>query len=135
MFDTSGNRLCAAGSVDRNHFHNVGALPCCPYTTDIQWRVPLIPSGTRNIHRACGDNESMNRSFFISLRSSWLLISVFSVAAAVTGYSRTPVEPINKNGESLALKGYDPVAYFTAGKPVKGSPQFLYEWMNVRWIF
>jgi hypothetical protein len=77
----------------------------------------------------------MNRSFLISLRSSWLLISVFTVAAAVTGYSRTPMAPINKDSESLALKGYDPVAYFTAGKPVKGSPQFLYEWMNARWTF
>ncbi len=29
---------------------------------------------------------------------------------------------IDKNG--VALQGYDPVAYFTDGKPVKGSPQF-----------
>jgi hypothetical protein len=28
---------------------------------------------------------------------------------------------IDKNG--LALQGYDPVAYFTDGKPVKGSPR------------
>ena len=29
---------------------------------------------------------------------------------------------IDKNG--LALQGYDPVGYFTDGKPVKGSPEF-----------
>jgi hypothetical protein len=29
---------------------------------------------------------------------------------------------------SLAIKGYDPVAYFTDGKPVPGSPEFEYKW-------
>ena len=28
----------------------------------------------------------------------------------------------------LAIKGYDPVAYFTLGKPVAGAPAFEYEW-------
>jgi YHS domain-containing protein len=29
---------------------------------------------------------------------------------------------------ALAIKGYDPVAYFTDGRPVPGLPQFEYEW-------
>src|SRR5262245_40926992 len=28
----------------------------------------------------------------------------------------------------LALRGYDPVAYFTVGKPTQGSPDIEYEW-------
>ena len=28
------------------------------------------------------------------------------------------------SGERVALNGYDPVAYFTDGRPVKGSPEF-----------
>ena len=28
----------------------------------------------------------------------------------------------------VILKGHDPVAYFTDGKPVKGSPDLSYEW-------
>ena len=28
----------------------------------------------------------------------------------------------------LAIKGYDPVAYFTDGKPTRGLPEFKYEW-------
>jgi hypothetical protein len=28
----------------------------------------------------------------------------------------------------LAIKGYDPVAYFTEGHPVRGLPAFEYEW-------
>lgn len=31
---------------------------------------------------------------------------------------------VNVNSEGLALQGYDPVAYFTDGKPVEGSQQF-----------
>ena len=35
----------------------------------------------------------------------------------------------------LALKGYDPVAYFTDGKPVEGSPQYQAEWDHNRYQF
>lgn len=30
----------------------------------------------------------------------------------------------------LVIKGYDPVAYFTTGKPAKGDPKFEYTWMD-----
>ena len=29
---------------------------------------------------------------------------------------------------SGAIRGYDPVAYFTAGRPLRGSPQFTHHW-------
>jgi hypothetical protein len=35
----------------------------------------------------------------------------------------------------LAIKGYDPVAYFTAGKPTRGLPEFEYEWDEHRYRF
>ena len=35
----------------------------------------------------------------------------------------------------LAIKGYDPVAYFTPGKPTPGSPDISYEWDGARWQF
>jgi YHS domain-containing protein len=44
-------------------------------------------------------------------------------------------DPVNKNSDGAALKGYDAVAYFTEGKPVKGSPQFQYDWMGAKWLF
>lgn len=34
-----------------------------------------------------------------------------------------------------AIRGYDPVAYFTDGKPVKGSDKFAHEWMGAKWKF
>jgi YHS domain-containing protein len=55
---------------------------------------------------------------------SQLLAVVFLSLAFVGGaVASGPVAPVNtENG--LAVKGYDPVAYFTAGKPVPGSAQF-----------
>src|SRR4051794_24482298 len=34
-----------------------------------------------------------------------------------------------------AIRGYDPVAYFKAGKPVMGSKQFSYQWKGANWYF
>ena len=34
-----------------------------------------------------------------------------------------------------AIRGYDPVAYFTDGRPVKGSPQFTHQWRGATWHF
>ena len=36
---------------------------------------------------------------------------------------------------STAVGGYDPVAYFTDGKPVQGSSAFAHEWKGVTWRF
>lgn len=36
---------------------------------------------------------------------------------------------------NLAVSGYDPVAYFTDGKPVKGDKKFSHTWMDVEWRF
>jgi len=34
-----------------------------------------------------------------------------------------------------AINGYDPVAYFTVGKPVKGLDSLVTEWMGAKWKF
>ena len=36
---------------------------------------------------------------------------------------------------ALAIKGYDPVAYFTLGKPVPGRAEFEYVWDELRYRF
>ncbi len=36
---------------------------------------------------------------------------------------------------NLAIKGYDPVAYFTQNKPVKGDAQFEFDWQGATWRF
>ena len=34
-----------------------------------------------------------------------------------------------------AIRGYDPVAYFTEGRPVKGSREFTHLWNGATWRF
>jgi YHS domain-containing protein len=36
---------------------------------------------------------------------------------------------------SQAIHGYDAVAYFTDGKPVKGNEKFSFQWKNATWLF
>jgi hypothetical protein len=35
----------------------------------------------------------------------------------------------------IAIKGYDPVAYFTDGRAMKGSKEFVHEWLGTPWYF
>ncbi|WP_425389553.1 YHS domain-containing (seleno)protein [Ekhidna sp.] len=34
-----------------------------------------------------------------------------------------------------AIKGYDPVAYFNQGEPIKGNESFTYKWKEADWHF
>lgn len=45
-------------------------------------------------------------------------------------------EPINSTYfGSLAINGYDTVAYWTQSEPVKGKKQHTYEWWGAKWRF
>lgn len=35
----------------------------------------------------------------------------------------------------VAIEGYDPVAYFTENRAVKGTSEFAYDWNEARWYF
>jgi YHS domain-containing protein len=39
------------------------------------------------------------------------------------------------SGDNLAIKGYDTVAYFKAGKALKGNESFTYQWHDMTWYF
>ena len=58
-------------------------------------------------------------------------------ALAVTAQkaAKDLVAPVHTDKAGLALSGYDPVAYFQEGKPVKGSPQFSHAWSDATWQF
>ena len=43
--------------------------------------------------------------------------------------------PVNQSSDGVAIEGYDPVAYFTDSKPVKGSSQYTYRWQGAIWHF
>lgn len=45
-----------------------------------------------------------------------------------------PVESLNLR-QGVALKGYDPVAYFAEGAPAVGDPAISYRWQGAAWLF
>jgi YHS domain-containing protein len=58
-----------------------------------------------------------------------LLLSFLTVSYSASEHA------VNAGSDGIAIKGYDPVAYFTMSKPVKGSDQFTYEWKGAKWLF
>lgn len=69
-----------------------------------------------------------------------ILRAVLAVALVVTFIlavrpASAAVDSINKNFFGTALKGYDAVAYFKDGKPVKGKDEFRHDWMGAKWYF
>ncbi len=62
----------------------------------------------------------------------WLLLLVLLALLPVMALA---IDPVNKTPAGVALKGYDPVAYFAEGKPVKGLSEFQHEWMGAKWFF
>ena len=47
----------------------------------------------------------------------------------------TSITPINMTADGIAIKGYDPVAYFTMGRPVQGQEGLQYRWQGASWLF
>lgn len=49
--------------------------------------------------------------------------------------SAQAADPVNKTLFGIAIKGYDPVAYFTMNQPLKGSKEFSVDWNGATWRF
>lgn len=58
-----------------------------------------------------------------------------TAVATIVGAMGMPVGVHAQGGEPLALKGYDPVAYFTDAKPTPGLGQFEILWDGQRYRF
>jgi YHS domain-containing protein len=68
----------------------------------------------------------------LARRALVVLALVAGLAAAAPALAdQSPVFAV----DGVAIKGYDPVAYFTDKKPVKGSPAFSFDWMGAKWLF
>lgn len=67
-------------------------------------------------------------SFFISIALLIVSITVVSTVHAA--------KPVYSGGrDRAAIRGYDPVSYFTQGKPVKGLKEFVLEHNGAKWLF
>ncbi len=58
-----------------------------------------------------------------------LMLTVFGAANAFAEGS------VFNQSQGTAIKGYDPVAYFTQSDAVKGSEDHSHDWNGVKWLF
>ena len=66
----------------------------------------------------------------------WLAVLFLGLGIALAG--ATPAAAAGQINTTLfgtAIEGYDTVAYFTEGRPVKGSRQHTFEWQGATWRF
>jgi len=68
---------------------------------------------------------------FIGMKN--IVIVMLAVASLVSAGSK--VDAVNKNREGVAVEGYDVVAYFEVGRPVKGWAQHKAMWNGAEWWF
>jgi YHS domain-containing protein len=61
---------------------------------------------------------------------SWILILV----ATLPGWAQTK-SLLNLDKEGVAIQGYDPVAFFADGKPVKGDAKFVFRYNGATYFF
>ncbi len=70
----------------------------------------------------------------LSALGSPLLISTLPFQTPVHAQQATATQYFT-DGQGLAIRGTDPVAYFKAGQPVAGKAEFEYEWGGATWRF
>ena len=66
----------------------------------------------------------------LSRRDAVRLVLLVAASSFATSMPSVAAESV-----PLAIKGYDPVAYFTVGRPVHGLPKIEYEWDEHRYRF
>lgn len=70
------------------------------------------------------------------------VILITLISLALIGMKSTGISPITfgfhdyiQNEDDLAISGYDPVAYFSSQKPIKGNKRISYVFKDVKWLF
>jgi len=89
-----------------------------------------LPQGIK----AGGKNEStqgdkMMRCSLTDKSVALLLLLLVACSAP------SPIKPVNATADGIAIKGYDPVAYFLEHRPMVGSRDVEYAWQGVTWRF
>jgi YHS domain-containing protein len=70
----------------------------------------------------------------LTTRSRRLAFSMVLTIGLVAGSAKAGEINTGYFGD-VAIKGYDPVAYYTMKKAVKGSEQFTHDWLGATWQF
>ena len=69
-------------------------------------------------------------SWRVFLQQIFLAFVFILLPSAASFAQGNPAEPLR-----VVLKGYDPVAYFTESRPVKGAPEIKFDWDGGRYLF
>jgi hypothetical protein len=62
-------------------------------------------------------------------------LAVVAVAGVFAFPTSREFPAYNVDVDDVAIHGYDPVAYFTEGRPMKGKIELEYVWQDARWQF
>ncbi len=62
-------------------------------------------------------------------------ITMILCSSLLIHFSLLAQKPATFIQSGKAIKGYDPVAYFSESKPVKGNDKWVYNWNNANWYF
>jgi hypothetical protein len=67
---------------------------------------------------------------------SFLIVAILAgfVPRATAASDKRPVPSVN-TADGIGVKGYDPVAYFVAGRPTPGIDLYTYQWKGVTYRF
>lgn len=68
------------------------------------------------------------------MRRKLALFAALMVFLALAMVQCLAIDPINKK-RGVAIRGYDPVAFFTESRAVEGDKQYTHRWMNAEWRF
>jgi YHS domain-containing protein len=60
------------------------------------------------------------------------ILALCLLPAALAG---AQISLVNSTDDGIAIKGYDPVAYFTVGAAVEGSEEYSLQWGGAEWRF
>ena len=79
-------------------------------------------------------NGAIVQSFLQTIRRTAAVVTVVAALAGTAGVALA-VDPVFSTYLGGAIRGYDPVAYFTEERPVKGGKAHRAEWMGATWSF
>lgn len=65
------------------------------------------------------------------MKKLFVALTLFSALSTIA----TAKDLLNLDGNGVAIQGYDPVAFFTDNRPVKGNPQFQSEYHGAKYYF
>lgn len=68
------------------------------------------------------------------IRLLTMMIAAFAMFAAAPAIAATPALPVSAES-GVAIRGYDPVAFFTLGKPQEGSAEHSFVYEGATWRF